>query len=55
MDGYCQKTNTIYEFHGDMWHGNPRIFESDICCSPFSDLTAGRLYQKTIERENLIR
>ena len=23
-DGYCQETNTIYEFHGDFWHGNPK-------------------------------
>jgi hypothetical protein len=22
-DGYCEETNTIYEFHGDYWHGNP--------------------------------
>ena len=22
-DGYCEETKTIYEFHGDYWHGNP--------------------------------
>jgi len=25
-DGYCEETNTIYEYHGDYWHGNPDIF-----------------------------
>ncbi len=25
-DGYCSETNTIYEFHGDYWHGNPSKF-----------------------------
>jgi hypothetical protein len=24
-DGYCKETNTIYEFLGDFWHGNPNI------------------------------
>lgn len=28
-DGYCKETNTIYEFHGDFWHGNPYIFKND--------------------------
>lgn len=22
VDGYCQETNTVYEFHGSYWHGN---------------------------------
>ena len=25
-DGYCKENNTIYEFHGDYWHGNSKIF-----------------------------
>ena len=24
-DGFCKDTNTIYEFHGDYWHGNPKL------------------------------
>jgi len=55
VDGYCATTNTIYEFHGDIFHGNPNIFEPHIKCSPFSDLTAGELFQKTIDREQTIR
>ncbi|MGI0076328.1 MAG: DUF7487 domain-containing protein [Nitrosopumilaceae archaeon] len=55
VDGYCKETNAVYEFYGDMWHGNPTIFESHICCNLFSDLTASELYQKTIERENIIK
>ena len=26
MDGYDPTTNTIYEFNGDFWHGNPKIY-----------------------------
>jgi hypothetical protein len=52
-DGYCRETNTIYEFHGDYWHGNPKIHS-------FSDTTHfhktfGELYEKTLERENKIK
>jgi hypothetical protein len=28
-DGYCKETNTIYEFHGDFWHGNPNLFKEN--------------------------
>jgi len=24
VDGYCHETNTVYEFHGDYWHGHPK-------------------------------
>jgi len=26
-DGYCKENNTIYEFLGDYWHGNPEIYD----------------------------
>ena len=53
-DGFCKETNTIYEFHGDYWHGNPYIF----CGNQINNTTKctfGELYKKTIEREQLIR
>ena len=52
-DGYCKETNTIYEFHGTIYHGDPR------CCSPiecnYFGKNYGELYQKTLEREQQIR
>jgi hypothetical protein len=55
-DGYCAETNTIYEFHGDAWHGNPDVYNpGDMCYPKDKSLTAGELYQKTIERENKIK
>jgi len=53
-DGYCEETNTIYEYHGDYWHGNPDIF----CGNETNKIikcTFGELYQKTLEREQQIR
>ncbi len=53
-DGYCMGTNTIYEFHGDYWHGNPKIYKPNIL-NKICYKTMGELYQKTIERENRIK
>jgi G:T-mismatch repair DNA endonuclease (very short patch repair protein) len=52
-DGYCAETNTIYEYHGDYWHGNP------MCFNPWkrnksNNTQFGELYRKTLEREQLI-
>jgi hypothetical protein len=55
VDGYCIQTNTIYEFHGDIWHGNPTKFEPNELCHPYSKLTAGELFAKTTQREELLR
>jgi hypothetical protein len=53
-DGYCRTTNTIYEFHGDYWHGNPRRYNlTDI--HPTKDLTFDEIYKKTLEREKQIK
>lgn len=47
VDGYIPETNTIYEFWGDLWHGNPRIYkETDI--NPRNKKTMGELYQSTL-------
>ena len=54
VDGFCHETNTVYEFHGDFWHGNPRRFHyRDI--NPVSGKSYGELYQETIERDQNIR
>lgn len=29
VDGYNPQTNTVYEFHGDYWHGNLNIYQPD--------------------------
>ena len=49
-DGYDSETNTIYEFHGDYWHGNPTIYTSNIYNST-TKCTMGDLYQKTQDKK----
>lgn len=53
-DGYCQETNTIYEYHGDYWHGNPNVFDSNEI-NKTTKCTFGELYQKTLDREQKIK
>jgi len=52
-DGYCEKTNTIYEFHGDKWHGNPKLYKPEDIC-PMNKLTYGELYEKTLKKKEYI-
>ena len=53
-DGFDPATNTVYEFHGDFWHGNPKIYKhNDI--NPRNGKTYGELYEDTLKREQEIR
>jgi len=54
-DGYCKETNTIYEFYGDIWHGNLDLFDEDEICSSYLTECAGSLYIKTMQREEKIK
>ena len=49
-DGYDPTTNTIYEFHGDYWHGNPEVFEPSEMNTSIGQ-SFGELYEKTKIRE----
>jgi hypothetical protein len=54
FDGYNELTNTVYEFYGDFWHGNLKIYnENDI--HPINKKTFGELYNDTINREQVIK
>ena len=52
-DGYCEKTNTIYEFHGDLWHGNPQKYPKD-AKNPITKTTFGELYEQTQTKKQKI-
>jgi len=52
-DGYDSETNTIYEFHGDYWHGNPNKFNADDI-NPSVKCSYGELYRKTLEKKNAL-
>lgn len=54
VDGYDPITNTVYEFHGDFWHGNPDKFNKNEI-NPITKTTFGFLYKKTLIKENIIK
>jgi hypothetical protein len=55
-DGYCKETNTVYEFHGDNWHGNVSRYGHEETIHPFDkSKTVKQLYEETLARENKIK
>lgn len=54
VDGFCALTNTVYEFHGDFWHGNPNTQDPN-AIHPVCNRTMGELYERTIAREKVIK
>lgn len=54
VDGFSQSTNTIFEFHGDYFHGNPHIYLPTFI-NKLSKKTMGELYENTLSRENKLR
>jgi hypothetical protein len=47
VDGF--RNNTIFEFHGDFWHGNPRVFNPNNI-NPVTGTTYEELYDRTQQR-----
>jgi hypothetical protein len=52
-DGYAESINTIFEFHGDFWHGNPKLYDKNKI-NPRTGLTYGELYENTILKNKII-
>jgi hypothetical protein len=50
VDAYDPITNTIYEFYGDYWHGNPSIYNPK-ALNKHNKMSFGTLFKKTIKRE----
>ena len=49
VDGLDKTTNTIYEYFGNFYHGNPEIFSPEEI-HPRNKRTFGELYQETMKR-----
>ena len=52
-DGYIKSSNTIFEFHGDFWHGNPELYDENEL-NPRVGITYGELYNKTMAKSKII-
>ncbi|MCW6598627.1 zinc-ribbon domain-containing protein [Yersinia ruckeri] len=55
-DGYSTATDTVFEFHGDAYHGNLNRYAPDANPNYFAKhLTTQELYDQTILREDYIK
>lgn len=53
VDGFDPKTNTIYEFLGDYWHGNPKIYSASKI-NTTNKKPFGALFKETQDRIKLL-
>lgn len=53
VDGYDPDTNTIYEFYGDFWHGNPKKYKQNKI-NIMMGVSFKKLYKKTLNREKFL-
>lgn len=54
VDGYDEQTNTIYEFLGDYWHGNPNKYNS-VDINKVTNQTFKELYDNTFIMLNKLK
>ena len=54
VDGFNPYTSTVYEFLGDYWHGNPKIYSAGKI-NPTNKKTFGSLYKETFDRFDKIK
>ena len=52
-DGYIKSSNTIFEFYGDFWHGNPELYDENEL-NPRVGITYGELYNQTMAKSKII-
>ena len=54
VDGFCEETNTVYEFYGCFWHGCPKCYRPNIINAK-SQKDMGTLNDQTIEKRYTIK
>lgn len=56
LDCYFKDFNVNVEFNGDIFHGNPKLYNENDRCNPFRiDLTAKDMWEKDKNRLNLLK
>ena len=54
VDGYCEATNTIYQFHGCYFHGCPKCY-NDLTKNKVSGFYMYELYEKTLRIDKILK
>lgn len=53
VDGYCKKTNMIFEYNGSYYHGDPRVFEHNHINKKLK-IRFSKLFNETLFKENFL-
>ena len=53
IDAWDEETNTVYEFHGDYFHGNPNLFNAEDLNKTVKK-TYGELYEATMQKKQIL-
>lgn len=53
-DGFSKELTKVYEYHGDYWHGNPRIYSPD-AINERAKQGMRQLFDKTVAREQKLK
>jgi len=51
VDGFDPNTNTVYEWNGSFWHGNPDYYDLERPHPVLKENTFGDLYERTIKKQ----
>ena len=51
VDGFDPISNTVYEWNGSFWHGNPDYYLAETVHPVMKDTTFGELFEKTIKKQ----
>ena len=54
VDGFCEETNTVYEFYGCFWYGCPKCYRSNIINTK-NQKDMGTLNDLTVEKRDIIK
>ena len=54
VDGFCEETNTVYEFYGCFWHGCPKCYRPNIMNSK-NQKDMSTLNDLTVEKRDTIK
>ena len=54
LDGFCEETNTVYEFNGCFWRGCPNCYKPSVINSK-NQKDMGTLNDLTVEKRNTIK
>ena len=55
VDGFCEKTNTVYEFHGCFFHGCPLCYDERNNHPSKAQTKLKDMYRETLEREERLK